>query len=65
MTARMSFCLEAVKTLDNTTLDELTSGIEAYVRSGLTEREAETATVNDLLAAVKEDKDHMVGLIRE
>ena len=61
----MSFCLKAIKTLNDSDLGALTDGIESYVKAGMETQAAERAAVNDMLAQVAEDRKELMGLIEQ
>jgi len=65
MTKKLSFCLRAIKTLDDQSLNGLTDSIEAYTRSGMETLAAEKASVADLLAQVANERGELVDLLRE
>lgn len=64
MTLKLSFCVKAARDLNSQDLDAITESIGHYQRAGMDAVQAETAAVNDLLAAVQAEHDEMVGALK-
>lgn len=64
MSLKLSFCLRAIKTLDDQDLNALTEKIEANVKSGMETPQAELSAVEDLLASLAEERNELLALIK-
>jgi N12 class adenine-specific DNA methylase/predicted RNA methylase len=65
MSKKLSFCIKAVKTLDDDDLGTLTDAIEAYMKGGMATEAAERAAVDDILASVAQERAELTALLRQ
>lgn len=62
---KLSFCMRAIKTLDEQDTEQLADAIQSYRSAGMGDRESEIAAVNDLIAAVREERSALVAAVKE
>lgn len=65
MTPRMSFCIKAVKELDDGDLDQLTNSIEEYTGLGLNSVEAQRKALMDLEDSLADERVKAIASIKK
>lgn len=65
MTPRMSFCIKAVKELDDGDLDQLTNSIEEYAGLGLNSVEAQRKALMDLEDSLADERVKAIASIKK
>lgn len=65
MTTKLSFCVQAVSTLQQQDLDLVTDNIERYMDAGLEAKQAESLAVRDALASLADERKGIEDLVAQ